>query len=909
MVLKRLKWLKYLFVDRTEAETEQAYWNEKRKAHLANEHSAGIVHGLEVTGTGPPSLRVAVAAGRALGADGNDSEVESAQELDLTGLVPGSGSVTAYVTLAFADVEVEPYFVEETGQFQNKYVQDAFLLEAGTLPPADPAVELARVELAAGATEIADAADPDNPGLNEIDLTQRKRSGWEAPVLAELADVSHDEADAFNNMNSPSASNPVATLADVQPVEAEVVAARASMTSLDGRLDVALGEDGALKGHAATHKGDGLDPVGEVTPTVAGLMSAADKAKLNGVEPGAAAAGEAGDAHAAIVAGNPHGLDPADVGAAPASHVGAGGAEHPVATSSAAGFMSAGDKASLDGHVGAGGPAHALAAAGSTAGFMSGADKADLDLAAASVTWRVLDPSAGNLETQMASISAGDRFWLKPGTYTLGSSIYISQGGVWLVGTREAVINPAADAEIQLMGYGCVLSGFSLRNNSPSVSNHCVHVGGQRCTVEDVWFEGHDTSPGRRTAVLLDAYHCTVRRCKFFVRKTTPACNDPLLRLFSYGTVEDNCFETSSAGDWDATAVLVGAGSAGMVECCVRNNRFSIYIPAARDVTVMAGDGPCGSFAGWIVGNRISVNAAGNYVTGITLGGGLVVDKNWILGCGRYGIHSGGSGDGIQITNNTVLGNGLGYTEYGIRLYNSGGTSLHNAKVQGNYLQYCDYGIYVVFTGTAAVSNTVNINGNVLHQIAYTAIHVSGDSTYFMERINVNENNIDGFSSGIVFVNCRRGTCGHNQLVGGTGIGIDLGSGVSYDVKVACCDVETAGAYCYRVGHQRNVLLGCSGRGASTAIYYVTGSHNHVVSCETHGIFNADVLRVEGDSHNIHDNDFSYSVSAGYYSVNLTGTAGGVFVHGNRLYQPGNFGTNNMIYDNVVNDAYTASGF
>jgi hypothetical protein len=51
MALKRLKWLRYLFVGRAEGETEQSYWNEKRRKHLAHEHSAGIVHGLEVTVT------------------------------------------------------------------------------------------------------------------------------------------------------------------------------------------------------------------------------------------------------------------------------------------------------------------------------------------------------------------------------------------------------------------------------------------------------------------------------------------------------------------------------------------------------------------------------------------------------------------------------------------------------------------------------------------------------------------------------------------------------------------------------------------------------------------------------------------------------------------------------------------
>jgi hypothetical protein len=120
MALKKLKWLKYLFVNRTEAETEQNYWNEKRKKHLANEHSEGIVTGLGVTATTPASLSVEVAAGRALDASGNDPEVESVQTIDLASLVPETGTKTVYIGLKFNEVEAEPYFVDEIGDYQNK---------------------------------------------------------------------------------------------------------------------------------------------------------------------------------------------------------------------------------------------------------------------------------------------------------------------------------------------------------------------------------------------------------------------------------------------------------------------------------------------------------------------------------------------------------------------------------------------------------------------------------------------------------------------------------------------------------------------------------------------------------------------------------------------------------------------
>jgi len=545
MALKRLKWLRYLFVGRAEGETEQSYWNEKRKKHLANEHSAGIVTGLEVTATSPSSLRVRVAGGRAVDSEGNDPEVETVQELDLASLVPPTGETTVYIALSFTEAEVEPYFVDEIGEYQNKYVQDGAHLEVLTAPPSAPAIELARVEFAAGATDILDAADPESPGANEIDLTHREFSGKEVLALEHLADVSPDEAAAFNNANTPSASNPIATLADVGagilPVAAEVAEARGSQASLDARLDVALNDDGALKGHAATHKGDGPDAIAAATPSVSGLMSTGDKSKLDAVEPGAVAAGEAGDAHAGVIAGNPHALDAADVGAAPASHVGGGGAEHALVTGSAAGFMAAADKATLDGHIGAGDTAHAVAVASGAAGFMSGADKSKLDGLSGGGgggTWTVLGPAAGNLETQMAGMLPGQKFWLAPGIYTLGATLNINQPGVWLAGTNQAVVIPAVDAEINVTGEACRLFGFEFQNSSTSVDNRCVNLAGEHSSVEDMTFRGQETGAARRAAVWLAAYHCKVRDCRFFVGRTVPSAAEPLIRLYPFCTVE-----------------------------------------------------------------------------------------------------------------------------------------------------------------------------------------------------------------------------------------------------------------------------------------------------------------------------------------------------------------------------------
>jgi microcystin-dependent protein len=302
MALKKLKWLKYLFVNRTEAETEQNYWNEKRKRHLRGEHSDGIVNGLEVTENSPPSLSVEVGAGRALDALGNDPEIESVQKIDLASLVPDTGTRTVYIALKFAELEVEPYFVDEIGDYQNRYVQDSYQIEATTSAPSAPAIELARVQLEAGAAAITGAADPASPGPNEIDLRYRKYSGKEVLALRDLTDVIESEADAFNAMENPSASNPIATVSKIDgvvaPVRDEVVAARGAMPSLGERLAVMLNADGSFKGitrimPASPLTGGGTADevvlgIEEATSLSAGAMSAADKAKLDALDAGPA---------------------------------------------------------------------------------------------------------------------------------------------------------------------------------------------------------------------------------------------------------------------------------------------------------------------------------------------------------------------------------------------------------------------------------------------------------------------------------------------------------------------------------------------------------------------------------------------------------------------------------------------
>jgi hypothetical protein len=514
------------------------------------------------------------------------------------------------------------------------------------------------------------------------------------------------------------------------------------------------------------------------------------------------------------------------------------------------------------------------------------------------------------LEAQMAGMQPGRKYWLVPGTYALGATLNINQPGVWLAGTTQAVVVPAADAEINVTGEGCRLFGFAFENSSTAATNRCIHLAGAHSSVEEMTFRGQDTGAARRTAVRIEALHCAVRRCRFFVRRTVPSAAEPLIHLYAYCTVEGNYIETWENAYWDTWSVIIGAGSVSIGECWVLRNDFVIHIEAAKSMTVIAGDGPSGAFDGWIKNNRMIVYMPGNYVTGISIKGDCVADGNRIIGCSRYGISSESASDEMQITNNKVIGALADYTNYGIRLFKvTGAPVAKNVTIAGNHVQYCEQGI-LVYYDTSEIPRCVNVLGNSVQDVSGTAIRVSGASPYFLEHVNVNDNVIRGFSTGIYITSCQRGTCANNQLTGGTGTGIDLSAGSgTYDFKVIACDVETTGTYCYKVGHKRNILLGCSGRDAGNVIFDVTGEHNHVVSCETHNV-TANILRVDGIRHTIANNDFSYG-SVNGYAIHLMTGASYCYVHANRIVSGDGYddGLANIVRSNIVNDAFVTSGF
>ena len=170
MGLRKLKWLKFLYIGYNEAQAEQTYWDTKLENHNKDDHGEGVVKGLGVTATTPATLTIVVPAGRALDEDGNDLVVTAQTQLDLTSHIPGvgQGTIVVYIIAKFSEQDIDNYYVPETGTYQFKYSEDTISIQA-TQNPSGVYIELARVALTVGASAVSDPVDPVSPGTDEID--------------------------------------------------------------------------------------------------------------------------------------------------------------------------------------------------------------------------------------------------------------------------------------------------------------------------------------------------------------------------------------------------------------------------------------------------------------------------------------------------------------------------------------------------------------------------------------------------------------------------------------------------------------------------------------------------------------------------------------------------------------------
>lgn len=162
-------------------------WEEAHDAHRQNlryhnllAHGHGILAGLEVTASDPPDGSVYVRPGAALDTEGRLIVVREPFSYDL-------GQADGQVHLILSHDEGAPR-TGECGQVKDVlFVDEQFGLEVKPGRPSGPSVELARLHRKGRAAPIRDAADPDQPHDNELDLRFRPQQHTGLPDAVSIA--------------------------------------------------------------------------------------------------------------------------------------------------------------------------------------------------------------------------------------------------------------------------------------------------------------------------------------------------------------------------------------------------------------------------------------------------------------------------------------------------------------------------------------------------------------------------------------------------------------------------------------------------------------------------------------------------------------------------------------------------
>lgn len=151
--------------------------------HTRFAHGPGILYGLDVVAGEPPGSSVYVRPGIAIDPMGRTIVLKKPEGYDLRHM---QGIIYLILSHAESPPRAEPGREDDAPRF----VHSSYAIEAVQVLPQTPYIELARVRRSQGA--VANAANADLPGLNEIDLRRRVQVNQADPAPAVLAVVNLD---------------------------------------------------------------------------------------------------------------------------------------------------------------------------------------------------------------------------------------------------------------------------------------------------------------------------------------------------------------------------------------------------------------------------------------------------------------------------------------------------------------------------------------------------------------------------------------------------------------------------------------------------------------------------------------------------------------------------------------------
>ncbi|MFO8101344.1 MAG: DUF4159 domain-containing protein [Dehalococcoidia bacterium] len=155
------------------------YHRDHQRLHILTFHNTGIVGGLEVNANDTPDLSVIIRPGIGIDPEGNTIIVPKAQKYK----IQTSKKSIVYLVILFREIPGEPYQPAEGGQPTR--IIEGYRLEERESLPAEPYLELARIDFDPATKVIKDPKSPAKPGKNEIDF--RYRQGAAAPPSLQAA--------------------------------------------------------------------------------------------------------------------------------------------------------------------------------------------------------------------------------------------------------------------------------------------------------------------------------------------------------------------------------------------------------------------------------------------------------------------------------------------------------------------------------------------------------------------------------------------------------------------------------------------------------------------------------------------------------------------------------------------------
>lgn len=192
---KRMNFFTGFFTTAKDWEEGQRYHLEKRKLHNRRLHTPGILHGErnEMVVEAIGGLNIRVNPGAALDSEGNEIYLGSSRELQID---PSKYTLPQKVYVAVRFKEENANFVDniEAPEYSGhtRIAELADVKVQATEPDGKTALELARIDLSAGVTEVRPAADPADPKANEID---RRYVRWAGSVGISDLQLSADDVE------------------------------------------------------------------------------------------------------------------------------------------------------------------------------------------------------------------------------------------------------------------------------------------------------------------------------------------------------------------------------------------------------------------------------------------------------------------------------------------------------------------------------------------------------------------------------------------------------------------------------------------------------------------------------------------------------------------------------------------